>query len=218
MNTSTLLQSGLEGSVHSEVQTGNHPAHHPPEAMEKRLIEWRKMWTCAEKVHWGDSNLHWQDISSSSLIHSQTLFMNQQYGSIQKKSQGSANEPKSTEATRSHWNIVRSPLVWFSLWSHHKWWSAKKARWTNATASSVKTSICEARQRPAKSGKMESITEIYNWPKCRGNLTVEFPIWTDTSTRKPLHLRLREYQRGGSRKTVRTRGPGGLLWEGSSTI
>lgn len=160
MNTSTLLQSGLEGSVHSEVQTGNHPAHHPPEAMEKRLIEWRKMWTCAEKVHWGDSNLHWQDISSSSLIHSQTLFMNQQYGSIQKKSQGSANEPKSTEATRSHWNIVRSPLVWFSLWSHHKWWSAKKARWTNATASSVKTSICEARQRPAKSGKAEPSSEV----------------------------------------------------------
>ena len=40
----------------------------------------------------------------------------------------------------------------FSLQSHNKQWSSKKAR-TNVTASSVKTSVSKVQQRPAKSGK-----------------------------------------------------------------
>ena len=48
-------------------------------------------------------------------------------------SRGSANQPESLEAARSLWNIPSSSLVCFSLWSHDKRWSVKKARWTNAT-------------------------------------------------------------------------------------
>ena len=52
-----------------------------------------------------------------------------------------------------HQNITRTSLVCFSIYSYDKQWSLKKARQTNYTASSTKTSIITAQQRPAKTSK-----------------------------------------------------------------
>ena len=115
------------------------------------------MWPRIEIVLWSNPDLHGQDssssahgqqwlISSSGAIHLQTPFTNRQL----------KFHPEDTwevEAARSLRNTTRRSLVCFSLQSHDKGWSTKKARRTNATASSRKTSVSKAQQRPAKSSR-----------------------------------------------------------------
>ena len=64
--------------------------------------------------------------------------------SIQKKTQGSVNYPEPMEVARSHQNITTSFMVYFSLWSHSKWWSVGKGKVNQ------RHSIISAEQQSAK--------------------------------------------------------------------
>ena len=97
--------------------------------------------------------------------------------SIQKKPQGSANWPKSVEASRSCWNTMRSSLVHFSLWRHSKQWSVKRTRLSVLG----KISASKAQWRPAKSGKAN---------QCQTALsTVGFYLYPFQTSRVPSSLR-----------------------------
>ena len=63
--------------------------------------------------------------------------------SIQKKLWGYTNRHKSVKASRSSQNTTKSNLVHFSFPGQDKQRPVKKARWTNARASSAKTSTME---------------------------------------------------------------------------
>ena len=106
----------------------------------------RMTWTCLEVVLWRNSNLHWQQ--SSPLAKHQIWISSR--SSIQNKLQGSNNQQDYAKETGSSQNITRCFLVYFSLWSHNKQRSEKKARWINARASSPKINISKAQWRPAQ--------------------------------------------------------------------
>ena len=75
-------------------------------------------------------------------------------GSLKKLKDSAVNQPES-----SCRNIMRSILVHSSPWSHDKWWSAKKARQTNATASSKKTGISKANEYQQRVARRTNTTQ-----------------------------------------------------------
>ena len=74
------------------------------------------------------------------------------YNLIQKKLQGSTNQPESMEMVRTHGNIIRNSLVHIST-KLQQIMISKEGKWTNATASSVKTSDSRAQGRPARAAR-----------------------------------------------------------------
>lgn len=76
---------------------------------------------------------------------------------------GSANWHESAKAARTSWNATRSSVVCFSLWSHDRWRSVRKAVWTNvislsSSVSSVTLDQCQ--WRPARSRKVNQCQTV----------------------------------------------------------
>ena len=126
---------------------------------KERLIGQRRIWSCSEIALLGGIPVFvvripavqfiW--ISSGSSIHLQTPFMNQQWGFTQEVTMRLCQSARvHTGAARSCRNIMHSSLVHFSLQSQDKWWSVKKARWTNVITLSVKNSTSKAQRKTSK--------------------------------------------------------------------
>ena len=130
--------------------------------------------------------VQFMEIINGGLIHSRTLFNNS--SSIQKL-RGSVNWPESMEEASSTW-ITTSSLVHFFLWSHDKQWPIKKARWTNATALSVKTSISKVQQRPAKNCKANQCYPIIPCLLCYTYILSKHHMLSQASTLAKHHMPL----------------------------
>ena len=145
-----------------------------------------------EIILWGDSNLlcqessplakHQTQISSAVQCSHQTQISSAVQCSHQHKSVAAAHPedtgrlcwsaPESLVATRSSWNTTRCSLVSFSIQSHNKQRSAKKARQTNARVQSAKTKPKED-QQSCKANQCKSI--VYWSQKNKELQTEELP-------------------------------------------
>jgi hypothetical protein len=151
------------------------------------------MWTCLEVVLLGDSNLCCQDISrmvaqSSTSKHFSWISNDRRNCKALLIGRVYRNSKKLLE---SHTHTHTKSLLCFSLWSHDKQWSVKKASQTNAIA---KTSVSKAQRRPAKSGRAgHTASSTVCWV-----ILVSFPnitVLSSVHSRKMSHVLFQEASR-----------------------
>ena len=127
----------------------------PPPTRRSRkenLIGQSSMWSCLEIVSWVNpicigriSAVQFTWISSGSLIHMRTPFMNQQWQFSPEETMRLGQWARVNRSVNKPLEYHQKFFVHFSLWSH-KWLPVKKATQTPANFS-------KAQRRPAKSSK-----------------------------------------------------------------